>query len=236
MPNARRRGQRGFALITAILFLVLLTLIAISAFKTSGLEAKMGANNALHAQAFESSEIVRHSVESLVDANVFARGWPTTIGGTVAPAQFGTTTLLTNKINCSSASPSSYSTYGFSICTDSGAPRNWYDSNSECTSSGTCAFTPGQLDTDALYAQSVSTTPNDGSADKVNGLVNVYKLNTSLATGAGVQQAAGYMGLGRAAAAGGGLIYFYINGHGMDYRSRQAPVDTSALFREVIKN
>lgn len=51
--------QRGYALVTAIVFLVLLTVVALSAIRGTGLEVKSTANSTLRTEAFAASEIAR---------------------------------------------------------------------------------------------------------------------------------------------------------------------------------
>ncbi|MDR3419096.1 MAG: PilX N-terminal domain-containing pilus assembly protein [Nevskia sp.] len=232
------RAQGGYALVTAILFLVLLTLVALTTVKNSGLEAKMGTNSALHTEAFESSEAGRHTIDTLIDAHVYTRGWPkTAAGGTVDDSQFDnyTKALIAGAAAC----PTTSTSPGYTLCEDSGSntPRNWYNGNSECNYGATtpCNKFPGNLDQDASYVSSF--TPG-GSSSTLNltATVSVYRVFITLAAGEGAQMAAGYQGLGRAAAAGGSNLYFLINGHGKDYSNYQEAADTSALYREVIKN
>ena len=243
--------QGGYVLITVIIFLVLLTLVAVAALKNSGLEARMGSNASLHAQSFESSETSRSLVDSvsLVDANVFYRGWPnsTAIGGTVPLADYDPTvaSLLAAAKTCP-LSPTSSN--GFTLCLNPAtkAPRNWYDHNSECgeaTPLSPCpAFAQNSLDQDATFTQSFSPSTNSSAPTLYEtGIVSVYKMSTTLSAGAGSAQISGYLGLGRSAAAGGGLLYFYINARGHNINSSatstaQAGVDTSAIYRDVIRN
>ena len=66
IPAARM--QRGYALVTAIVFLVLLTLVALAAIRGTGLEVKSTANNTLRAEVFAASEITRTLVGRQIDA------------------------------------------------------------------------------------------------------------------------------------------------------------------------
>jgi len=50
------RGQRGVALITAMVILVILTIIGISAFSTTSLESRMAVNSQQSTRAFQASE------------------------------------------------------------------------------------------------------------------------------------------------------------------------------------
>ncbi len=58
---------RGYALVTAVVFLVLLTLVALAAIRGTGLEVKSTANNTLRAEAFAASEITRTLVGRQID-------------------------------------------------------------------------------------------------------------------------------------------------------------------------
>jgi Tfp pilus assembly protein PilX len=243
--------QNGYVLITVIMFMVLLTLVALAALKNSGLEARMGGNANLHAQSFESSETARSLADSisLIDANVFYRGWPnsTAIGGTIPVADYDAGVV--GMIAASKACPlNPTSSNGFTLCLNPAtkAPRNWYDHNSECgeaTPLSPCpVFVQNNLDQDATYTQSFNpSTSSSAPSLYQTGIVSVYKMTTTLATGAGSAQSSGYLGLGRSAAAGGGLLYFHINARGHDTGSSatstpQAGVDTSAIYRDVIRN
>lgn len=70
MSFATRGPQagRGYALVTAIVFLVLLTIVALAAIRGTGLEVKSTANNTLRAEAFAASEIGRTLVSRQIDA------------------------------------------------------------------------------------------------------------------------------------------------------------------------
>lgn len=232
-----RGKQGGYALVTSIIFLVILTIVAVAALKSSGLEARMGANTAFHTQALEGSELVRHTVDTLIDANVFNRGWPSSkAGGQVADNQFDCDSL--SLIMGPNASPcgSGTTTVGYTIKTDPirGGLRTWFDNNN-----GNTGFNPNSLHIDATYTQVID------SKRTINGGLSVYKLYAGLVPGSGSQMDAGYLGLGRSAAAGGGRIFFYVNGDACDYGSStdcstshgaQSSVDTSAVYRELIRN
>jgi Tfp pilus assembly protein PilX len=242
--------QRGYALITTILFLVMLTVVALAVLKSSGLEARMSNNTAYHTQSLESSETSRRTVDALIDANVFYRGWPNSsgIGGAIPAADFDptVTALILSAAACPLSPSYSGTTAGYNLCYFGGtsAPRNWFDHNSECGEATVITpcplFNPESVNEDATFTQPFtygSGSSGSGVTKYETSVVGVYKLAVTLAAGAGSQQAAGYLGLGRAAAAGGGNIYFYINGHGRDYSGTpQASVDSSAVFRDTIRD
>jgi len=91
--NAGYQGattQRGYALVTAIVFLVLLTIVALAAIRGTGLEVKSTANSTLRAEAFAASEIARtmtiRQLSALCDNGVAALptvdGWAKVDGST----------------------------------------------------------------------------------------------------------------------------------------------------------
>jgi len=91
--------SQGFVLVTALIFLVVLTLVAVTAVKSTGLELRMSSNNALHTEAFEAAEAPRQVVGRLLESLGFnvAVGWT----AVTVPAEF---TLL-----------------------PSGTPKNWFE-------------------------------------------------------------------------------------------------------------
>ena len=240
MSNLPR--QRGYVLITSIIFLVLLILVALVALKNSGLEARMGANNALHTQAFEASEGSRRLVNILVDTNVFNRGWPVNAaGGLVNDSEFDSVSLslLTNPYtSCgTSTAPTSY---GICLYPLAGTPNNWYFQNSECSGAFPCSKFPNGLDIDAQYKVPLTTSSSSSggsSSQMVAGSMSIFKLNAAIAPGSGAQMNAGYLGAGHGTASNGSYLYFYINSHGLNQgTTAQAGVDTSTIYRDVIRN
>ena len=242
------KPHRCYALVTSILFLVMLTLVALATLKGSGLEARMSSNNAYHTQSLESSETGRRTIDALIDANLYYRGWPNTTGinGTVAVADFDptVTALIAGSAACPLAPSYSTSSVGYTLCWFGGTkvPRNWYDHNSECGEASAITpcplFSPNALNQDAAYTQSFNPSASTSSPTLYEtSTVAVYKLAVTLAAGAGTQQVSGYLGLGRAAAAGGSNIFYYVNGHGRDFSTTpQASLDSSSVFRDTIRN
>ena len=215
-----RDPKRGFALITAMIFLVLLTLVALVALRGSGLEALVSGNNAQRAEAFESSEIARISISDVIDAHVYNRGWPNNltisgVTGTVPVEEFGS---MPGGLALSSLG-------------------SWYSSNTEDTNTTAfpSGFTPDVMDRDASYTLAVGTT---GAPAQIYADLYVYKLRVDLGTGTGAAMSQGYEGLGRGAAGGGGNMFFYVKSSGRDLKGSTSTsnYDTSADFRYVIRN
>lgn len=208
MKRSSRQTSRGFALITAIIFLVLLTLIALAAIRGSGLEVKSSANNTLRATAFESSESTRALISALIDPLCYAGGWPASIRGVVDDADFAypIPAGLTIAGNNSGAT----------------TPDNW------CLETET-AFSPNPSTVDARYTREISGT-------RINGAASVQRLYIAGAVGAGQAQGAGYSPPGIAVAGGGGNIYFHVQSRGNERADApEASYNTSAVYRYVIR-
>ncbi|MDB5977778.1 MAG: hypothetical protein JWR07_4538 [Nevskia sp.] len=244
IPNLRR--QQGYVLITSIIFMVLLTMVALVALKNSGMEARMGANNALHTQAFEASETSRRLLSILVDTNVFNRGWPSTAaGGSVNDSEFDSVSVgLLTAPHTSCGTSTAPTTYGVCLYPLGSAPIDWFFQNTECSGAFPCAKFPGSLDIDAQYkvpltfgSSSGGSSSSGGTPPMISGTIAVFKLNAALAPGSGAQMNAGYLGAGHGTASNGSYLYFFINGHGVDQSvTPQAGADTSTIFRDVIRN
>jgi Tfp pilus assembly protein PilX len=223
--RSAKRASRGYALVTALIFLVLLTLVALAAIRGSGLEAKMSSNSTERTQAFESAELARTLADNLVDANTYYRGWPASIGGSVPTAGYdATTTALFSSSN------------GFSLTQPPQTTGNWYSVNSECPTTTTCAvFKPTGLDQDASFTKTITTSGNSTPV-VITAELSVYKLVVSYASGAGLVMASGYQGFGHGAAGGGGSVFYYVSSSGHESATKDATAQTASVYREVIRN
>src|SRR5579859_6561716 len=83
-------GQRGFVLVTALIFLVMLTLIGVVATKNTTLGLKMSRNFLVKTQTFEAAETARVKVDDVLDSATYWRGWPSSMGGNVTTTDFET--------------------------------------------------------------------------------------------------------------------------------------------------
>lgn len=83
------RAQRGLALIVAMVLLLVMTMVAVIAMRSTTLDLKMTANTTQSRRAFQTSDGTRDSVSPILAAHVFYHGWPDAIGGEVtASANF----------------------------------------------------------------------------------------------------------------------------------------------------
>lgn len=197
-----RSRQRGIALFVGLIFLVVLSIVAVIAMRGTLVEMRMVTNTARHETAFEASEALRSIPVALFDEHVFARGWPTSFKGDVPDSEF---------------------TYSSDIPSDLLSKAK--DSlQNDCSGSKTLFY--GQLQPacgsspkETLYDAStwrpdmiiaICDTGTKSCAGNVGASVSIVPDGTTLSQGAGGAQAAGYRGLGVGAASGGAEMFFEI--------------------------
>lgn len=237
-PGASRWTRSGgFALAVALIFLVVLTLIAVAATRATGFGARMSANNAIANEALSVSESARNIADQLVEGNAYYGGWPCTAMGGCS----GTVPLYA--IPDGEWSPTwptgmTILRTGQNLCTDaanSNAFKMWFNSNDE---SSFCPVwyaddsTHGLQD-DACYNRNVATSGNTTYTAAAS--ISVYKIRTDAATGAGGAMISGYLGEGAGVASGGGYIYFFTQTEGKD-NSAIGQSQTSSVYRYLIRN
>lgn len=206
---------QGYALITSLIFLTILTTIGIFTLRNTALEIMMSANNNKSAQAFEAAEASRIIVSQLIDAHVYNRGWPKSLGGTIENDRFNNAIPEGLTLTRNGNGPS---------------PRNWYEDAPQTSSS----FKPLDLSqVDARYSRNISN--KDVIGFMLQGSTAVSVLRTDIQTGANIAMSSGYEGLGKGSASGGGNIFFYVAAQGQD-PSAQATRYTAAVYRYTIRN
>lgn len=220
----KRSQQGGFVLITGAVLLIVLTLVAITAMKSTTLEMRMSSNEIARMEAFSASEVPRVAAADLLDVHTFNRGWPVSASGAVPNNVFDYPLPAGLTIRDKDGD---------------GAPDALYIDNNEIS------YSPNQLTPDAVFSRSV--TPAGQTPLVQNADLAVYKLRTGLAPGAGAAMVAGYEGVGRAAAASGGNVYYRILSRGVSAKAewteataQWAGADTSSCtaceYRAVIRN
>jgi len=197
------RAQRGVALFVGMIFLLVLSIIAVMAMRGTLTEMKMVSNVARHEAAFEASEALRAVPVTLFDQHVFQRGWPTSFpGGTVPDSDF------TYSSTFSADMLAKVETAVQSDC--SGAISLFY---------GTLQPACNSLPAETLYDPTTwhpdmkiaicDASSSSCSAD-VSATLSIVPDGTVLNAGSGGAQAAGYRGLGIGAAGGGADMLFEI--------------------------
>lgn len=228
---SHRHTQRGIALFVGLVFLVVLSLVAVVAMRGTMLELRMVNNVAAHERAFEVSESLRGVPVAMFDDHTFNRGWPTTMmGGTVPDTGFGTFphcagatgTVGTKGISCATMN-------GTTLRQDSNGMVNLYE----------IAFKDGEK---AYDPATWMTSDQDMTVEVCNsgdcttgGIAQIWIRpdGSALSAGNGAAQAAGYRGEGSGAATGGGSMYFQILSRG---NANGMTATTLAQYRQRIGN
>ena len=84
LPSAPR-SQRGAALIIGLIFLAVLTLVGVTAMRSTTLEYQISTNQAFKHQSFAYSETGRRVLGEVLDDHVFERGWTLPGGQSLVP-------------------------------------------------------------------------------------------------------------------------------------------------------
>ncbi len=85
-----RAAQQGFALIVALVLLLVMTMVAVVAMRSTTLDLKMTTNTALNRRAFQASEGVRMLMGPILDSLTYYQGkWPEALGGDMDDAEYG---------------------------------------------------------------------------------------------------------------------------------------------------
>ncbi|MFD2110781.1 pilus assembly PilX family protein [Thiorhodococcus fuscus] len=203
--------SRGAALIIGLVFLAVLTLIALNAIKRSGTDMQLSTNQAFEYRAFSNSEAGRAMVRDLIMQHADNDGvwsgitFPTGVTHTNAGNN-----LLANSEQVSKTPDEMMS-----------ALQNLTDSNQS------------NLDTDFQIRYDGNSTDGitDASAESdIYADIKVVKLSLAgIVAGTGGAQVEGYSGIGQgAASAGAGYIYFDVRSIG---RYGDARAVTAADFR-----
>jgi hypothetical protein len=195
----------GFALITALIFLVVLTLVAVIATRSAGLELRMSANSAQFTEAFEASEAPRQITTRLLQAlgNNLGSGWPRSIGGSTEDALFAYPI------------PPAFTIYDASGGSG-GTPLNWFEISE-------ADFDASRFIPKARYDETI--TVQDGPSLRVVADIDVQLMQKSLRPGCELSPG-GYDGATC-------LEYFFlVTSRGQD-RSASAAAETATVFRYV---
>jgi len=204
-----RRAQRGVALIVALILLMVLTMIAVVAMRTTTIDLKITTNRTLALRAFQVSEAARLQIHEVIDDHAFYRGWPSAIGGSV-PASSGFVIPPGILVSSTPSLPELYLTNN----------ADHWDLN-DAAIDIRLRIDP---ESDAAF-----DSPQDMSSD-----LFVSRVAASVAPGSDTRQASGYEGLGAGAAGAGSMIFFRLMSRAAGAGSSRAL--TEAHYRYVITN
>lgn len=203
------RKQRGVALIVALILLMVLTMIAVVAMRTTTIDLKITTNQTLMMRAFQVSEAGRMLIHEVIDDHSFYRGWPAAIGGSV-PASSGFVIPL-----------------GISIDDDPALQELYLQNNAE----------PWDVTDAAIDMRLRIDAEGDGNFDSPQDMAAdlfVSRVAASAAPGTDTRQASGYEGLGSGVAGAGAMVFYRIISRAAGAASSRSL--TEAHYRYVITN
>lgn len=200
--------QRGAVLITSLMFLMVMTMIALMASQSSVLEVRMSSNSITKARATEASETLRTASNDLIDAHMFYRGWPTSLGGTLD---------LANQFH-------------FPPGVDISNTDNWGEGNTV----GENLYASSTWVQDMVL--SIDGNSDGDTTDDVDQEAGLYVYKTVVVNSAGSATAmvAGYEGVGKSSAGGGALVFLDLRSVGTSAGNSTAT--TGSNYRYVIRN
>lgn len=199
IPYSRSR-QRGVALFVGLVFLVVLSLVAVIAMRGTLMEMHLVNNVASHEQAFETSEALRSIPVSMFDEHTFQRGWPAELGGTLPDSDFSF-----------NLTASMIAVVKKGLQKDCSGTLDTFYGNLE-PACGTLAA-ESLYDTSTWHPDVILTmcdVASSGCSSNVSDTVSIVPDGTVLAAGSGGAQAAGYRGIGGGAAGDGASKFFEI--------------------------
>lgn len=221
----RPARQRGLALFVGLVFLVVLSLVAVIAMQSTFLEMRMVTNVARQTEAFQMSESGRSVLTAPTQESLFSQslrngGWPDAggWGGDVPATDFsdiGNCQALTGWTTSSGPGSCSLITnFRDALLAAQGSPpKLLYGALDLAGADGLTPEDPTNPSNWAVDAK-VSLTDPQSPSDFITAALSVVPDGGGLIAGAGSAQAAGYRGLGVAAAAGGAARYFQIQSVG----------------------
>lgn len=212
-----RTSARGMALVVALVLLMVMTMVAVVATRTTTVDLKMTTNSVLARRAFQNSEGSRMAIGPTLEAHVFYRGWPTSIGGTVADtANFPVPDELEVE--------------------DTGS--NYFDGTNGTMAD--FADDDGRQDLHGIIRDPdlhfELDVDGDGEPDNVDMFSDIWvtRVASMLASGSGGAQGSGYLGPGVGAAGAGAHVYFDIKSRGEG--PGNAENFTGADYRVLVRN
>ncbi|HEY0196958.1 MAG TPA: PilX N-terminal domain-containing pilus assembly protein [Rhodanobacter sp.] len=209
-----RDHQRGVALFVGLVFLVVLTLIALVVMKGTLLEMRMTTANARHEQAFEASEGMRAIPEALLVAhmNKYNPGWPASWGGTVPDAMFGLDAIFNNRPQWKTLlKPSSGADTGIQDACGGASLVFFYMDAPPCAGqSDAYNYIPSNWAPAIKMIVCDDGTTGCGANNQIISTISIIRDGVTANQGAGAAAQQGYAGLGVGSANGGAAVLLQI--------------------------
>lgn len=204
--------QRGLALIVALVLLLVMTMVAVVAMRSTTLDLKMTTNTTLNRRAFQNSDGSRVSIGPTIESHIFYRGWPNTLTGGTVPgsAKFDLPTELKIK----------------------DATKHYYMGENG-TLTQILEEDAARKDPDIKFRADVN---GDGEVNAEDMFADLWVTRAAAlpAAGSGAAQGSGYLGTGVGAAGAGANVYLDLRSTGIS--AGNAGAKTGAEFRVLVRN
>ena len=199
--------HKGAVLVTSLVFLLVLTLVAVIAMQSTITDQKISTNIAYKTKSLESSESPRPRGWTILDNHVFEREWTKDLfdDGIVALG------IDFNDID------------GLSLFDENNELRSFYLENTETSDP---AFS-GSYTQDMKYERTVGN-------ESLKSDISIYRTGAHIRSGHGAAMVAGYEGTGKSAAGSGSSVYFHVISSGTS--SANAETTTSADTSVPVRN
>ncbi len=229
MTSINRNRQRGATLFVGLMFLLVLTLVALVSMRGTTLELKMATNQTQHQTAFELAESMRLMTGAIVSQNTLNRGMQNFSGSAQTWAYIG------------SSGPVGGQPGGGTSCATSALPTSLqlYQNESSASYSSQWHTIPGVFrgNVPTATATDIAGNPNKilancSTAPGGSAWSNVYAIGTRSTPGTGTAQNESSTGVG--ASGGGATRWFEIRSQGQI--GDGAGVVTAAEYRQPIIN
>ena len=207
--------QRGVALFLGLVFLVILTLVALVVMRGTMIEMRLTTATARHEQAFEASEALRVIPEAVMADHVRNRGWPSSWGGTVPDAKFDLSTTFANSPAwITMLKPNASAGTGLQNSCGTGSLVIFYLPQACASQTASYKYTPSQWQTAVKFITCDDGTTGSATAcasgNQITTLVSILRDGVAVNKGSGAAQAQGYASAGVGAAQGGSALYLQV--------------------------
>ncbi len=212
--NTRLAPQRGLALIVALILLLVMTMVAVVAMRSTTLDLKMTTNTALNRRAFQNSEAVRTLIGPILEAHSAERAWPAFLGGGMPDAEFAVDSLTNFTA----------SEYGITSTDPEDMPANGNFKLCDLTDADCANFAERSVTPDFRF---FADEDADGVLDPEDVRADVWITKTGLVSTASGNYAAAYSG------GGGSSVsrYYVYHIRSVGRAPGNAEVTTTAEFR-----
>lgn len=226
--------QRGIALVVGLVFLVMLTIVALVVMRGTMLEMHLSTATARHEQAFEASEATRAIPEVIINDHVFNRGWPKSWGGDVPDGMFDLDTSFANRTDwVALLKPNSTKKTGLQDYCGGSTLAIFYLPQSCSSHTANYNYQPNAWDdTVVLSVCSGANQTNCASNSTVKSNIAIVRDGVVPNAGSGGAQAQGYSSPGIGTATGGASLLLQIRSQATVAGNGQAT--TLAQYKQVI--